>query len=234
MILFHRLKRVGSGIHVRALSNTISVKDKVLMQIDPDITNGTNGITTQSRTKLRKGLEKEDRKMHPIDIGILESMAVDITSLLNDVLEEKEFYYLFDGVKKTSDVLTIETTTLNRDCSHATVLWSSHIFKKFVNDIYSQHGQEEGRRMEQKIYTNISNKLQKRESEFRTILMRTIPFRRVPRIFFVAPGSTKALRKEEIQKKINVWARDYERKKNKAEGNATSESTSSPQNDSRS
>jgi ribosome-binding factor A len=141
--------------------------------------------TGSSRGKLSKALEKEKTvEISPSTQGYLDSIGEDICDVLNEALSSKEFFKLFKGATDAGKLVEIAEVQPNQDCSHVTAYWASDIVTGFVREVESTLGPEEAKKAFGRTTTYITKKLQKREPQFRSFLIKKMHFKRVPRIFF--------------------------------------------------
>jgi ribosome-binding factor A len=142
-------------------------------------------LRKKTTAKLSKGLEKHvDPEPSTAMQGVLESTAEEICGILNDALASNKLYKLFRGCPDASEAIDIEYVKINTDCSHATAFWKSSVIEKYGNFVAVHDGPEKGFLVKQRMNKFISATLQRKEPVFRTILIKHMDFRRVPRVFF--------------------------------------------------
>lgn len=115
----------------------------------------------------------------------IDGIGSDICDILNEALSDVSFYKLFRGTKDASKVVDFVDTTINRDLSHVTVFWKSNIVNKFLEFVKAQRGEELHAKFEDRTKKFINKKLQDAEPRFRSLLIKDLMFKKVPRIFFV-------------------------------------------------
>jgi ribosome-binding factor A len=159
-----------------------------------DSTFGRSVQPYKQRGKLTKPLVKAPKAMlDPSSQGILQAHGNDIMDVINEALASREFYSLFRSVKDPSDVLEISQVTLNRDLSHAYIHWRSPPIDELLSRLVSKiPTKQEVDRME-KILKQLTTKLQDNEGSFRSVMIRKLNFRRVPRFYFKPDVNTQMI-----------------------------------------
>lgn len=159
----------------------------IVKQLDVSVSKDTTQPhVKKTKIKLAKGLHsKEQSKFSPTQTGAFDTAKEDIAEVLENCLASNELLNAFHPYPFTSQIIEIKKVHLNRDLSHVDVLWESSFLEKFLQRIYEVGGQEEGKRMKNKLYKHANEVLQKKEPKFRTHLMKEIFFRRVPRYLFL-------------------------------------------------
>ena len=178
--------------------------------------NEDNGSSTTNATKqkLQRPLEAVEKKvLTAAQLGQLQSTAEDLHDVLSEAMSTSAFSNLFpQGMHDTTLAVDIHEVKLNRDCSHAYVSWSCEILRKFVLEAQTEFGNESAQRFAGRAVKSINKKLQEREAQFRSYIIRHMHFRRVPRLFF-APwdadlgaqfGDIKKQRKGNTPNKTNL------------------------------
>ena len=207
-----RIGRSNIAIISRACSDSSKVLNGSLLS-KLDVNTAPNSpLDADSRSKLKKNLEgKAKAPMSPSEMGMMETQASVITEILEDALESKALYGLFKDTPSTAELVNIKNVKVNRDLSHVDVVWGSDILERFVLEAYEKLGEEEGKVVEKRVYSSVTNALQRKESKFRTYIMRSMELRRVPRVFFAAP-SLKALGSEVRTEAIAQWVQEEEKR----------------------
>ena len=163
-----------------------------------------------ARSKLMKGLEPTAKApIHPSEIGMMETQASAIAEALENALDSKALHGIFKEVPMTADLINIKNVKVNRDLSHVDVVWGSELFENLISQAHEKFGETEAKTLADRIYKTVTNTLQRKESKFRTYLMHSMEFRRVPRIFF-APPTLKALGAEVRAQAIAEWVKEEE------------------------
>lgn len=191
-----------------------------------------NSLPKVGKSKLRKKLEAQSSpELTKSQLGALQSAEEEILEVLEECLRSNAMIGAFPHFQQSSKLVHISKVKVNRDLSHIDVIWGSTILETFVQQVYESHGKQEGMRIRDKIFKKTNLQLQKKEGTFRTFLMRTVDFRRVPRylssrymrnndfrIFFRPPEEAGQeddnsmtfddWRKEQLEKekKLKAWA----------------------------
>jgi ribosome-binding factor A len=154
-----------------------------------------------SKAKLRQALLKpKTSPLSPAAQGQLDSFAEELLDILNEAISTNIFLDTFRGVRNTGDFIDLVDVHLNRDMSHITVFWSSDMITEFVKMVKTEElssssssqmlpaveQEREAARIWKKTSSFITKKLQQREPQFRSFLVKKVHFRKVPRIFFKA------------------------------------------------
>lgn len=136
--------------------------------------------------KLSRPLKTPQKQTpSPLGLGILEATASDITDDLNLALTSTSLRSLFANKADPSQVVTITEVVVNKDCSHADARWDSPHLTEFIEALSRRSPPDEAEyRLVCKMTKNLTQRLQAKESKFRTHLIKTMTFRRVPRVFF--------------------------------------------------
>lgn len=126
-----------------------------------------------------------ENDLTPHGIGVLDTFGTDIAEVLNEGLHSSNtFYGMIPGAKQPGDILEISHVKINKDCSHIMVYWSAPFITNFSNLVRTESGEEEAVRVHEKMATAMTTRLQRREPQFRSLLIKKMEFRRVPRISF--------------------------------------------------
>jgi len=150
-----------------------------------DYNNDNALISKKLQGKLSRGLEEsETLQLNAKGEGISDVVCNEITDTLNYSLSTDQFYKLFKGYKSPSDVVEIVKSTANLDFSHVIVYWDSDIINDVILSARKNLTEVKYNQLRNKIVNGISKKLQATEPQFRSVLMKEIEFRRVPRLFF--------------------------------------------------
>jgi ribosome-binding factor A len=80
--------------------------------------------------------------------------------------------------------LHVHEVKLNRDCSHAYVSWTFPLLEQFSKEAHAEFGAESAGRFVQRAVSHVNGKLQRREAQFRSYIIKHMSFRRVPRLYF--------------------------------------------------
>lgn len=153
--------------------------------------------------KLNVPLVKEEKivRSDPRSDGVLEATAEEVMDDLNQALTTSQLANIFKFVRNTSEVMEITKVVLNKDLSHADASWHSDYLEGFLRHLLLKDGlSASDLRLGKKMLKNVTNKLQSSEGKFRSHIIRSMNFRRVPRIFF-RPGRRMddALERIEVQ-----------------------------------
>eukprot|EP01039_Chlorochromonas_danica_P005882 gene5882-6477_t len=153
-------------------------------------------VASSKRYKLNKSLVAPEKEQITSQMdGILGATADEIMDDMNEVLDSPQFSSIF-GNKFTSlsDALEISSLVLNKDVSHAHARWHSPIIAGFIDSLVKKEEVTKAQLLlAQKMASNITRRLQSNEGKFRSHIIRTINFRRVPRIFFRASHTIETL-----------------------------------------
>ena len=88
------------------------------------------------------------------------------------------------GIEYASQLVEISSVRLNQDYSHAHAKWRS----RFVEDILTKFQEKEltdrDIKFTEKMIANINDVLQRSEGKFRSNVVKSYNFRRVPRMYF--------------------------------------------------
>jgi len=142
-------------------------------------------IDKKARSKLVKGLVTPEKKLLSVaSQGMLEATSEDVRDVLNDVLDSSALDRLFRGSRKASHVVEVSSVVLNQDYSHAHAHWRSPFMEQFVEAVYREKGEAEAKRMAKKACLYVTTKLQRAEPLFRSMIIKKMDFRRVPRVLF--------------------------------------------------
>lgn len=135
--------------------------------------------------KLNVGLEKKTKAV--LDVasqGVSEAACEDIMDDMNELLSSKHFLHFLRRGTTAAQVVEVVHVDINQDYSHVTAFWKSNFVDKFISFAAKEEGQETALKLRKRFTKAISSKLMDAEPRFRTSLMKTMSFRRVPRIFF--------------------------------------------------
>jgi hypothetical protein len=173
-----RLRLVAEG---RQFSKVSGETSPLIKHLDVNVSPQT-ALPSAGKSKLRKNLDAQNLPDLTIaQLGTLQSAEEDILETLESCLESNDLLGTFPQFKYPSELVHIKNVKVNRDLSHIDVFWGSDTLERFVHRVYEVHGTNDGKRMGDKIFKNVNLTLQKKEGTFRTFLMRTVEFRRVPR-----------------------------------------------------
>lgn len=112
---------------------------------------------------------------------------------MNELLASKTFLHFFRRGITASQVVEVVHVDINQDYSHATAYWKSSFVNRFISFVAKEKGAELGdnvrgievaEKLHKQFTKLINTRLQDSESRFRSNLLKTMSFRRVPRIFF--------------------------------------------------
>lgn len=158
---------------------------QLIRQLDINVSPET-ALSKIGKSKLRKTLDVQSSpELTPLQLGALQSAEEDILEILEDCLNSTSLIGTFPNFQHSSKLVHISKVKVNRDLSHIDVIWGSTILEAFVQRVYETRGKHEGLRMRDKIFKKTTLHLQKREGTFRTFLMRSVDFRRVPRLMLI-------------------------------------------------
>lgn len=137
--------------------------------------------------KLNKPLTKVAAKPNsPKTDGLLDMGAQDIMDDLNLTLSTFSLSRAFK-VKDVSLSIQITSAVVNRDCSHVDAKWHSEALEGVVQMLAVRpKPSPEDKLLVETVVHKVSKKLQDMEGRFRARMIRTMSFRRVPRVFFRA------------------------------------------------
>ena len=149
-----------------------------------------NSKVVHEKKKLNVGLNtslelNQESELSVESIGQLETYGDDICEIFNESLHSNSsFYGMIEGAKQPSDVLEFTHVKINKDCSHIMAYWNATFINKFAELVAIEKGVEDSKRVHEKMSNNINQMLQRKESQFRSILIKKMDFRRVPHITF--------------------------------------------------
>jgi len=182
MNCWRTLSTTGGGSHNR-IPRELQARINAL-----DLSNNEEeGARTPSSTKqrLQRPLEAVEKKaLTAAQLGQLQSTAEDLHDVLSEAMSTSAFSNLFQGMNDHAIAVDIHEVKLNRDCSHAYVSWNCDVLEKFVLEAQTEFGNESAKRFAGRAARSINKKLQDREAQFRSYIIRHMHFRRVPRVFF--------------------------------------------------
>lgn len=155
-----------------------------------DMENHLKSKTSRSnRGKLFQGLDGTGtgalKPPNPTQTGLLEGYGTEICDVLNEALGNLAFYKLFKGTKNAANVVHFHEAIINRDLSHVTVFWKAPIVEQFVAFARKKKGDEMGDQLLARTTKFITRKLTMAEPKLRSLLIKEVIFKKVPRIFFV-------------------------------------------------
>lgn len=136
------------------------------------------------RGKISQPLEKTTLELDDASKGVLEATGMDIMDVMNELLSSDQFHNVFKGTECAADVVEIIEVKLNRDCSHAHAFWSSKLVEVFLTNLLERPLSAQQVKVAEKMGANMTNILQRHEAKFRSEIIKTINFRRVPRVYF--------------------------------------------------
>jgi ribosome-binding factor A len=178
MLVFRSPRLVQAG---RPFSKVFGESSPLIKHLDVNVSPQTS-LPAAGKSKLKKNLDVQSLPDLTIaQLGALQSAEDEILEILESCLESNALLGIFPQFKFPSQLVHIKNVKVNRDLSHVDVFWGSDILEKFVHKVYEINGTNEGKRMGDKFYKQTNLTLQKKEGTFRTFLMRTVEFRRVPR-----------------------------------------------------
>jgi ribosome-binding factor A len=167
--------------------------------------NDDDGSRTLHATKqrLQRPLEAVEKKvLTAAQLGQLQSTAEDLHDVLAEAMGTSAFSDLFpEGSHHTALAVDIHEVKLNRDCSHAYISWNCDVLGKFVLEAQAEFGNESAQRFAGRAVKSINKKLQEREAQFRSYIIRHMHFRRVPRLFFAPWDADLGAQFGEIKKR---------------------------------
>jgi hypothetical protein len=172
-----------------------------------DVTSSIEGEEARTplatRLKLYKPLEAPEKKaLSSAQIGQLQSMAEDLHDVVTEALSTSAFGDLFSGMHDPNLAVHINEVKLNRDCSHAYIKWECDVLAKFAQEAQQEFGNDSAKRFTSRAVKHINKRLQDREAQLRSYIIRHMHFRRVPRLFF-APWHVNLGLKFEGEKSVN-------------------------------
>lgn len=142
--------------------------------------------------KLSQGLEPaETKKLTDRAQGTADALCTEIAISLNNCLSGDKLYGTFKGFKVASDIIDIDRCDANLDFSDVTVYWSSSVVKKVLDAVADKSNEENAKRLSVKIIEGITKKLQMKEPVFRSVLMKDVYFKKVPKLIFKSSYETK-------------------------------------------
>jgi hypothetical protein len=147
-------------------------------------------LPAKMRKKLGDAIEKAPpRESHPHLDGMLDAEAEEISEVLNEALETATFESLIPwSPKRPGDFLYFKYVRLNRDSSHVTAYWTSDLLEDFVGlmgDVDDVDATPDRDYLTKRMVNYLNKRLSQREPQFRAVLARKLPFRRVPRVYFL-------------------------------------------------
>lgn len=179
-----------------AALSPISILDQNIERKGDDDSNQRNRavISRKLQNKLSRGLELDE----PLQFtargeGTAELLCDEISDTLNESLSTDDFYKMFKGYKFPNEIIEFVKVTANMDFSHVTVYWDSNSTNGFLFIAKKKYDESSYEKLRHKIFVAISKKLQSREPKFRSILMKDIYFKRVPRLFFLHISQEKKI-----------------------------------------
>jgi len=180
------------GIPIRCIHNvksrqeqrTKSSIDRVSSLLDSPLVAEDRNRPLRMRGKISKPLEKTEMELDTASKGMLEATGMDLMDVMNETLRSDEFHNVFKGTERAFDVVEIVEVKVNRDCSHAHALWKSKFVELFLNNLMNRTLTPQEIKIAEKMISNMTNILQRHEAKFRSQIIKTINFRRVPRVYF--------------------------------------------------
>ncbi len=171
----------------RELQDRINQLDVGSVASGPD---GEPHATHATRIKLQRPLAAPEKKaLSAAQLGQLQGTAEDLHDVLAEALGTSAFSDMFvvKGTPISTDAslaLHIHEVKLNRDCSHAYVSWAFPLLEQFAKEAHAEFGAESSGRFVQRAVNHVNGKLQRREAQFRSYIIKHMSFRRVPRLYF--------------------------------------------------
>jgi len=147
----------------------------------------TKSDVSVQKKKLSSSLTNPslENDLTPHGIGVLDTFGTDIAEVLNEGLHSSNtFYGMIPGAKQPGDILEISHVKVNKDCSHIMVYWAAPFITNFSKLVQTERGEVESVRLHDKMSAAMTAQLQRREPQFRSLLIKKMEFRRVPRITF--------------------------------------------------
>ncbi len=121
----------------------------------------------------------------------------DIMDDMNELLSSNQFLHFLKRGTSASQVVEVVHVDINQDFSHVTAFWRSSFINKFIAFTVQEEQEKEGggeavaQKLHRRFTKLINAKLQDAEPKFRSNLLKTMTFRRVPRIFFKPIGARR-------------------------------------------
>ena len=160
------------------MTKTISLLDDPSLEVD-------RSRPIRQRAKISQPLEKPAKLvLDEASRGMSQAIADDMMDNMNDALSSNDFIGVFKGVDYASQVVEISSVRLNQDFSHAHVTWRSRYIEDLLEKFQEKDLSENDVKMAEKMTTNINDILQRNEGKFRSHFIKSVNFRRVPRIYF--------------------------------------------------
>jgi ribosome-binding factor A len=142
-------------------------------------------LTNAQTAKLQRSLETPSKRLLTnAERGVMDAQSEDVLEVLNEALSSSQLYNLFQKTGDASKFVEFSLVRLNQDRSHTTVLWSSSVLEKFAAKVRGTAGEQEAARFAKRAVENVNSRLQRREPLFRSLLIKKMDFKRVPRLFF--------------------------------------------------
>lgn len=176
--------RFVHGFKSRPEQRTKISIDRVSSVLDSPMVAEDRNRPIRMRGKISKPLDNPKMELDNASKGILESTGMDIMDVMNESLRSDEFYNVFKGTDSAADVVEIIEVKLNRDRSHAHAVWKSRVIELFLDNLLTKSLTPPDIKVAEKMVTSMTNILQRHEAKFRSRIIRTINFRRVPRVYF--------------------------------------------------
>lgn len=167
-----------------------AVKDESVLDYLTTVDSSKPNPRAQSKLS-RSFLQKEKPKLTDYMIGVSESLNDEIIDAMNEALEDDAFFDLFRNRSKPSTIVNFSEIRSNRDFSHVTLYWESKLAEISCVKIKDKFGVKDGLRFYESMIAGISGRLQRREPQFRSYLMKHIYFKKVPKLFFLDLYSLK-------------------------------------------
>ncbi|RYH09249.1 hypothetical protein EON65_40315 [archaeon] len=145
-----------------------------------------DGAKLTNGKKLNQSLQpKEKVKVNSETNGILEATALELVDDLNAALATPQLSSLFRSVPNILEVIEISKVILNKDMSHVDAFWVCKISSVFIQTLSKKDNiTKQDVIVAKNMVQNINGKLQKQEARFRSHMIKSFDFRRVPRVFF--------------------------------------------------
>lgn len=144
-------------------------------------------VPATAKSKLNMPLETREKlksSMSSAQKGFNEATSEDIHEILSEALTSSKFRNLFRGTRDASRVVDFNKVTVNSDVSHVYAEWQCDVLEGFTRELHEEMGSDYAVKFAERGLRYITQRLASKESVFRTILMRQMHFKKVPRIYF--------------------------------------------------
>ena len=188
---FHPFKRTFNFLTHRNLrcfgSETEGRSSNLVSKLDFDHVSQKFVDNTVKR-KLLKPLEsaqaRDNETISPKSVGLKEAIECEVAAVLNEALQSPRFMKTFRGLHDPSMLVEIEEVKTLGDGSQLLAFWRSEMLDSFISEVRKSKGEDECYTLSKKVAAYYSQRLQRKEPQFRSELIKKIDFRRVPRIIF--------------------------------------------------